>query len=250
MNIKKTHTKMNAIATLSATATLANPTDINYLVDYFRRTVTFMNAQERILYERNEAMNRLLREVKTPIMELFMGHFLDKVGKGTPLPQSDWIRLEQRITSVCSTTESLMNHIKILYGCYLIMINDCVMESVYGLDGKLIERRFRTTPKVSITHEEIIKTYYMGKDERNWIIGKLTEILSPLETEFMRINEVFMQLNSRIEEIFYQFMSTTSRDEFNSNFLTLISLPDVESHFSDQELTLIQEFVNRELEDD
>lgn len=219
-------------------------TDIQSIVEYFQRFFTLTNTGDRIFDEHKEAMIRLLSEVRTPIMDLFKRRFDEKLGRGHSLSDTDWIELDSRITSTSSFTKSLItdrNSLSMnLYNGYKMIVFGCVLEQN---NDDFMNPRLLSPPKVPITLEEM-KTYYFDMSERDWILRELSLILSPLETEFQRINNELERSNAQIEENFNQFMSTTSDEEFKSKILTLISLPDVETHFSAQALASIREFMS------
>lgn len=223
------------------TTALASPMEI---VEYFQRFFALKNAGDRIIDEHHEAINRLLSEVRTPIMDLFKNRFDEKLGRGTPLSDTDWSDLENRLSSISSFTNSLItgrNCLSMnLYNAYKTIIYGCVL--VHNNDD-FMNPRLLPTPKVPITLEQM-RTYYFDESERDWILRELSLILSPLETEFRRINDEYKRLNTQMEENFNQFMATTSDDEFKSKMMTLISLPDVETHFPVEDLASIREFVN------
>ena len=240
IRIKTTTTTL----TMNATAATATPMEIQSIVEYFQRFFALKNAGDRINDEHDEAIVRLLSEVHTPIMNLFKSRFDEKLGRGTPLSDTDWSELENRISSISSFTKSLTNGRNSLsmniYNGYKMIVYGCVLEQN---NDDFMNPRLLATPKVPITVEEM-RTYYFDMTERDWILRELSVILSPLETEFQRINNEFELSNAQIEEDFDQFMSTTSDDEFKSKISTLISLPDVETHFPVHALASIREFVS------
>lgn len=226
---------------MSATTTTASPMEI---IEYFLRFFDLKNAGDRIIDEHDEAMIRLLSGVRTPIMDLFKRRFDEKLGRGTSLSDTDWIDLEHNISSISSFTKSLTtgrNSLSMnLYNGYKKIIYGCVFE--HNIDD-FMNPRLLDTPKVPITVEEM-RTYYFDTTERDWILRELSVILSPLETEFQRINDEFEWSNAQMEENLNQFMATTSDDEFKSKIMALISLPDVETHFPNDTLESIRELVN------
>ncbi len=97
----------------------------------------------------------------------------------------------------------------------------------------------RQTPKIPISVDEM-RTYYFDAYERTWVINQLNTILSPLEAEYKSIIKTYDDQDEQLRSEFETFMSQTTEEEFKSNIMALLSLPEVESHFSHDVLESIR----------
>jgi len=215
-------------------ASLATPvemsTETQKLVEYFQRFLEMKKRTDQIFDERKERINRLLSTVQDPIIALLERRFDEKLGRGHTLSETDWEPVRSSISdiffnkSLIHGTSSLPNCI---YNEYKKVIFHCVIEKTEEFS---ITPVLRQTPKIPISVDEM-RTYYFDTNERTWVINQLNIILSPLEAEYQSIIQTYNQQDEQLRSEFETFMSQTTEEEFKSNIMALLSLPEVENHF-------------------
>jgi hypothetical protein len=215
-------------------ATFATPvemsTETQKLVDYFQRFLEMKKRTDQIFDERKEKINCLLSTVQDPIIALLKRRFDEKLGRGHPLTETDWEPVRSCISDRLSGKSLIQGSDSIstrIYNEYKKVIFHCVIEKTEEFS---ITPVLRQTPKIPISVDEM-RTYYFHTNERTWVINQLNIILSPLEAEYKSIHQTYDQQDEQFGREFETFMSQTTEEEFKSNIMALLSLPEVENHF-------------------
>ncbi len=224
-------------------ATIATPvemsTETQKLVEYFQSFFEMKKRTDQIFDERKEKITRLLSTVQHPIFALLERRFDEKLGRGHTLSETDWEPVRSSINdnffnkSLIHGTSSLPNCI---YNKYKQVIFHCVIEKTEEFS---ITPVLRQIPKIPISVDEM-RTYYFDANERTWLIDQLNTILSPLEAEYQSIIQTYNEQEEQIQRESETFMSQTTEEEFKSNIMALLSLPEVERHFPENVLASIR----------
>ena len=224
-------------------ATVATPiemsTETQKLVKYFQSFMEMKKKIDQNFDERKERINRLLSTVQDPIIALLERRFDEKLGRGHPLTETDWEPVRSSISdgllgkSLIQGSDSISTRI---YNEYKKVIFHCVIEKT---EEFTITPVLRQTPKIPISVDEM-RTYYFDANERTWLIDQLNTILSPLEAEYQSIIQTYDEQDEQLRNEFETFMSQTTEEEFKSNIMALLSLPEVERHFPENVLASIR----------